>query len=1269
MKKRIHAIQYMPCCIPIQPRKLLYQHSFHALFRRLAGIAFLLAICTAILNAAPTIVEVRSAAPTVIVVVVQTDITYEPEGGTSEDFINLSGWQVNGAAPLNIYRYSIPWDELPKTQWNDPHPNAFPVTTRHRIYLRLGSALVEGQNYNVTTPYGNTSFVFNSRNTFCESIKVNQVGYSKLSTSRFANFGVFMGTGGSMTFNPLPTYQVINESSGAVVASGTAVYMGDETSIGSSANSGEHVYRLSLNAVPEGGPYFVSVVGAGRSRSFGIGDTYSAILANVTMRGMYLHRCGIALTQPYTPFTHGICHTNVFDVRSTSPQDQVVVPGGSPPMFIQGGYHDAGDMDHTEGHPVISILMLSFFESFPNRFVDNQYNIPESGNGIPDFLDEIMWGVRMWEHLQIGNPSDPEYGGVRSGWSANGTTGYGAHSAANDPLPYGTKNVQEDCTAMVAGIFAQSSRLIRPYDSTHADVLLTRAQQAWNYLVSHGNVNQPKTRFLYAALQLYLATGNSTYHNVFQAAANSVILGTGGAVWPDAYLPGNGESTCQTAHFVSYLLPHGQSTNPTLVQNLKNKILNFADTGSYMGPPPETKPYPQGVTAFLGWGSGTSQGRYADVWMYGTLFTTDPVKLQKYTNAVCQYADFPVGLNAMGMSYYTGLGTDRPNSPLDCNSYYTKYGLSDGVTPDTHRDASGNPIGNVPGIVVYGPADGPSGAPYQVAVSKKMFPAFTNLPPQRRWADGWSLVNANEFTVAETMVWNVPMYAFLYTPTGGGGGTPPAAPSGLSATAVSSSQINLSWTDNANNETGFKIERKVGAGGTYAQIATVGANVTSYNNTGLSAGTTYYYRVRANNAAGDSAYSPQTNATTSGTSPSGTTAQRATVAMTINGNLSESGWSITNTVTKPIVGSPNNTVTFGVLWDDTYLYVGARVLDGNLFNDTAENWQDDSVEIYIDGNHNHGTIYDAFDRQIVKGWNDGSFWVSGNQTNGILHAWAAISGGYSVEVAIPWSNLGISPSSGTVIGFDVASNDDDNGGLRESQVMWVGTANNWTDTSAFGDLTLTGGGEEFTSDANTIALYHFTGNYSDSSANGFHLTQSGNVTRFNNPSWMQSPSGQAARFSNIGDQLAISTVPDSAVQPGPSQTPLSIEARIYVRGYKCYSITNLPIIELSQDWDSQLMLYDNKWPASGEPIGPTVNGDTWTIIVTASQWQNAVPLNAWHKFKLTFAADGTAKCYIDNNLIATVATSVNVGRTSPWRITLGNFDGDIDEVRISKVVR
>src|SRR2546428_14112921 len=70
-------------------------------------------------------------------------------------------------------------------------------------------------------------------------------------------------------------------------------------------------------------------------------------------------------------------------------------------------------------------------------------------------------------------------------------------------------------------------------------------------------------------------------------------------------------------------------------------------------------------------------------------------------------------------------------------------------------------------------------------------------------------------------------------------------------------QLGASWTDNSTNEAGFKIERMTGTTGTFAQVATVGANTSAYTDPNLSAGTTYCYRARAYNAAGDSAYSNQ----------------------------------------------------------------------------------------------------------------------------------------------------------------------------------------------------------------------------------------------------------------------------------------------------------------------------------------------------------------------------------------------------------------------------
>lgn len=93
--------------------------------------------------------------------------------------------------------------------------------------------------------------------------------------------------------------------------------------------------------------------------------------------------------------------------------------------------------------------------------------------------------------------------------------------------------------------------------------------------------------------------------------------------------------------------------------------------------------------------------------------------------------------------------------------------------------------------------------------------------------------------------------------------TPLQPPANLAATAVSTSQVNLSWADNSKTEDGYKIERKLLGASDYVQIATVGPNATTYADSGLSAFTTYFYRVRAFNAvAGNSLYSTEVSATT-----------------------------------------------------------------------------------------------------------------------------------------------------------------------------------------------------------------------------------------------------------------------------------------------------------------------------------------------------------------------------------------------------------------------
>src|SRR5438552_4953571 len=125
------------------------------------------------------------------------------------------------------------------------------------------------------------------------------------------------------------------------------------------------------------------------------------------------------------------------------------------------------------------------------------------------------------------------------------------------------------------------------------------------------------------------------------------------------------------------------------------------------------------------------------------------------------------------------------------------------------------------------------------------------------------------------------------------------APTGLAATAVSASQINLTWTDNSLAEDGYKIEQSPVDNLHFVQIAVTGPNVTAYNVTGLNAGTKYYYRVRAYNSIATSAYSNQTNATTlsnfpaapSGLTITTITSSSVSLAWTDNSN-NETGFKI-----------------------------------------------------------------------------------------------------------------------------------------------------------------------------------------------------------------------------------------------------------------------------------------------------------------------------------------------------------------------------------------
>ncbi|CAG0934344.1 Chitinase A1 [Thermoflexales bacterium] len=134
------------------------------------------------------------------------------------------------------------------------------------------------------------------------------------------------------------------------------------------------------------------------------------------------------------------------------------------------------------------------------------------------------------------------------------------------------------------------------------------------------------------------------------------------------------------------------------------------------------------------------------------------------------------------------------------------------------------------------------------------------------------------------------MYVYLPLVRGGLGvtSTVPTTPIGLSATPVSSTSIHLSWSDQATNELGFRIEQSSGLG--FNPILTVGANITQTTMSGLSAATTYTYQVRAFNTAGYSGYSNQASATTLAAVTSLPSAPAQLIAVTASTSSIELTW-------------------------------------------------------------------------------------------------------------------------------------------------------------------------------------------------------------------------------------------------------------------------------------------------------------------------------------------------------------------------------------------
>jgi endoglucanase len=456
-------------------------------------------------------------------------------------------------------------------------------------------------------------------------------------------------------------------------------------------------------------------------------------------RGLFLNRWGGNLAPQYTswsrpPDYHQVYTGNLSNFELLPPETTPL----SGARQVTAGYHDAGDFEQRPMHTVVPQLLMRAFELSPSSFPDGQLSIPESGNGIPDVLDEALWGVSFWEQIQ---ESD---GGVRQGLQSYRTP-WGFYLASNDPLPYWTFSEDANTTARVAGVFAQASRLVAPYSAARAADLQQHAILAWNYALANG---ASPAYILYGAGELYRLLGSPSYKAAFETAWSA--MGTYGAFSnfaPDQLLEAdyaNGKRSMS-----DYLQGYLHAASPTsaiqatahtwLSQYANTAVSNTANGHAYRNPRPETYP--------MDWGQGTSVVRFLDTLIACMqLGGLSAQQEQQYFNTLSLAADYLLGGNPNGMVYLTGLGSRNVQEPLHLDSLVFI------------KQSQGRPM---PGIPVYGPTRSAPTESYTLPALAAFYPVFGQRPEALRYADVRTVPDFNEFSVWEMQAPEAELFAVL----------------------------------------------------------------------------------------------------------------------------------------------------------------------------------------------------------------------------------------------------------------------------------------------------------------------------------------------------------------------------------------------------------------------------------------------------------------------------------------------------------------------------
>ena len=489
-------------------------------------------------------------------------------------------------------------------------------------------------------------------------------------------------------------------------------------------DSGDTLREADFSAFHETGEFYVTVPGVGESFPFHIAPDVYSDAYYLCMRSYYGQRCGIKvdLGPRFPQYHHDACHMADGTFHRSS--------GKSGFKPATKGWHDAGDYGkYVVNSGIATGTLLWAYEWYPEKIGAIRLDLPESGNGLPDILNEIKWNLDWMLAMQ---DSD---GGV---WHKLTTEKF-CSFVAPEKDDAGTRYIigtgyepykSSGATADFAAVMAMAARIYQPFLPEYAKQCGQAAQKAWKWVIAHPNVtfsNPPGVstggygdsdcgdEILWASAELFRLTGGQEYNRYF---VENYKRYPASDLWPQAW------ATVSNLGLWDYNFSGSEDADAETVADIENQTLKAAD--SVVAASQKTGYHHSLRAANYIWGSNAVAANFGVMLLAANRMRPNPA----YVSTAVENLHYLFGRNTFSLCFVTQLG-------------------SHSMTHPHHRPSAALGLPQPwPGLLAGGPNQYPGDA---------VLRQLPKGPPARSYVDDQGSYSSNEVAIN----WNAPLVLLL----------------------------------------------------------------------------------------------------------------------------------------------------------------------------------------------------------------------------------------------------------------------------------------------------------------------------------------------------------------------------------------------------------------------------------------------------------------------------------------------------------------------------